>query len=319
MCLKPNIIINRHYLKICNDDKSKALSHFGNALDFYVKVDCGLCIECIQKRGKLWRTRLLDEYHYYTDNFPDKKIQFCTLTIAPEYMHLFNTRASAQKCIRLFLERYRKRYGCSFRHFICSEYGEKRGRLHYHMIGFGMLCNFKELASLWKYGRVDMQTLKGPQGLTYVSGYITKVVKADKLTHLQPFFIERDKKTYVFVSPGLGLNYCLDQFNRDWHFSGKYPRYVRVRDNGTPFALPRYYLDKIFSPIDLCRRKNDYNTQLTELPKPPFIAHKRYFDDLASFADYVRSIGGDPTLHPLQFNLLPNNIKPLFNQINYGK
>ena len=314
MCLKPRIIVNRHYLKLCDNNSSKALSLFGNALDFYVKVDCGLCVECQTKRGMSWKTRLLDEYHYHLQRFPDDKVSFCTLTVAPEHYAWFCEHTD--RAIRLFLERYRKRYGISFKHYITSEYGEKRGRLHLHMIGFRMLCNMCELRDLWKYGRVDMQTLKGPAGLTYVSGYITKIVHGDKQSNESiPYFIDAEKKTKVWVSPGFGLAYTLDPKVREWHYASRYPRYVRVRDNGSPFAVPRYYLPKLFSPLDLARRKKDYIAQSRILPSPPFKVHKSYFNSLESYFSKLHKVGGAPILFSIQFDQLNSNQKKLY----YGK
>ena len=314
MCLRPRVIVNRYYLKRCSGDHIMAESLFGSANDFYIKVDCALCVECQQKRGKQWRTRLLDEYHYHLKMFPDSKVMFCTLTVEPRYYKWFTEHTNY--AVRLFLERYRKRYGISFKHFITSEYGEKRGRLHLHMIGFRMLCNVRELRDLWKYGRVDMQTLKGPQGLTYVSGYITKIVRGDKLTGESiPYFIDEDKKTKVWVSPGLGLHYSLDPKIREWHFSGSYPRYVRVRDNGSPFAIPRYYLPKIFSPVDLARRRMSFLAQQSELPRPPFKVYNRFYNDIESYFKRLHDIGGSPLLLSPQFDLLSFNQKQLY----YGK
>lgn len=308
MCLAPRLIINRHYLKICGNNKHGAVSCFGSAPDFYVKVDCGLCVECQKKRGNNWKTRLLDEYHYHVTKFPDDKVIFGTLTIAPAFMDRFDTPVKVDKEIRKFFERYRKMFGCSFRHYLTSEYGEKKGRLHFHFIGFRMLCNIHELRRLWPFGRVDMQTLKGPQGLTYVSGYITKIVKGDKLSKDSiPFFIDKEKKTKVWVSPALGKDYTLDSVNRSFHIQRGRPVYIRQHDNGLPFGIPRYYMDKLFSPIDLARCKSDWFNQMYELPKPPFKAHKRIFNEFVSYVDYVKSIGGAPLLM-LPYSQLPTDI-----------
>ena len=308
MCLSPRLIVNRHYLKIANNSKHGAESLFGSAPDYLVKVDCGLCVECQTKRGNNWKTRLLDEYHYHKKKFPDDKVIFGTLTIAPQFMDRFDTPTKVDKEIRKFFERYRKMFGCSFRHYLTSEYGEKRGRLHFHFIGFRMLCNIAELRRLWPFGRVDMQTLKGPQGLTYVSGYITKVVKGDKLSKQSiPFFIDKSKKTKVWVSPALGKDYCLDELNRSFHSQHHKPLYIRQHSNGLPFAIPRYYLDKLFSPVDLANRKAEYLKQSFELPKPPFKAHKRTFNDFVQYVNYVRSIGGAPLLM-LSHSQLPFDI-----------
>lgn len=303
MCLRPNIIVNRHYLKICDSDRLRALKLYGQRPDFYIKVDCGICIECQKKRGANWRTRLLDEYSYYVKRFPDNKIHFCTLTYAPEYYERF--KDNPEKSVRLFLERYRKRYGKSFRHWICSEYGEKKGRLHLHMIAFGALFDIEELRSLWSYGRVDMQTLKGPQGLTYVSGYITKVVKNGKQSKDNiPLFIPKDKKTYVWTSPRFGLAYSLDYTNRFFHTQNGKLVYLRQRDNGAPFAIPRYYMNKIFSPIDLYNRRSQYFDSLFSLPKPPFKVLNHYYDDFVSYLKKVHKLGGTPLILSTQFNLL---------------
>lgn len=295
MCLSPRLIINRHYLKVANNSKLGALSLFGTAPDFYIKVDCGLCVECQKKRGNNWRIRLLDEYHYHLKKFPDDKVIFGTLTIAPQYMDRFDNPVKVDIEMRKFLERYRKMFGCSFKHYITSEYGEKRGRLHFHFIGFRMLCNINELERLWPFGRVDMQTLKGPEGLTYVSGYITKIVKGDKLSQESiPFFIEKDKKTKVWVSRALGRGYALDESNYTWHHQNGKALFFRQSSNGLPFMLPRYYYRFLFSPIQLARRKKDYFNLQFELPKPPFFAHKRRFEDLLQYINYVKSIGGKP-------------------------
>lgn len=315
MCLAPRIIVNNHYLKVCDGDRYRALCHFGTARDFYIKVDCGLCIECQRKRGNMWRTRLLDEYKYFTEKFPDRKVMFCTLTCAPEHYEWFAEHPN--EAIRLFLERYRKRYGCSFRHWITSEFGEKRGRLHLHMIAFGILCSPIELRKLWSYGRVDMQTLKGPQGLTYVSGYITKVVKGDKLSKKDiPLFITPDKKVNVWTSPGLGKGYALDYVNRNFHNQKGKQVYIRQRDNGSPFALPRYYLDKLFSPIDIYRRKQQYFVDALSLPRPPYRANTRSFESLSQYFDYVRKLGGKPLIMSVQFHLLTKQEKQSYF---YGK
>lgn len=316
MCLSPKRIVNRHYLKLADNNYTKAYQLFRYALDFYVNVDCGLCFDCQKKRGRNWRTRLLDEYYYHLHRFPESKVHFCTLTIAPKYYSLFNTNPKAIKMIRFFLERYRKRYGCSFKHFICSEYGEKRGRLHFHMIGFRMLCDIDELRDLWKYGRVDIQTLKGPQGLTYVSGYITKIVHGDKLSDENiPLFIDPSKKTFILSSPGFGLSYALDYSNRFFHCTGDRLKIVNTRYDGSPYAIPRYYKDKIFSPIDLYRMHADYISSTLKLPEPPYRAYNRTFDDFESYLSYLKSIKGFCLLSDRQYSLLPTHLKPYF----YGK
>lgn len=293
------MIVNRHYVKVAGS-LSAACNLFFNRPDFLIKVDCGLCVECMDKAAASWRTRLIDEYHYYQKQYPHRKIHFVTLTIAPEFFAEFSkSRSHSIKFIRKFFERYRKRYGCSFKHYLTSEYGEKRGRLHFHMISFGMLCDVKELRKLWGYGRVDMSILQGPKGCTYVAGYINKGVKQSKL-----YFIDNEKKGFRCVSPGIGLSYTLDASNRDYHVQHGFPVYLRQQFNGCPVPLPRYYLSKLFSPVDLYRRRSEFLRQSFELPRPPYRANHRQFGTLRSLFVYLHSVGGCPVLRAEQLKML---------------
>lgn len=297
MCLRPKAIVNRHYLKLCDGDHNASFDRYGYKHDFFVKVDCGLCVECLRKYQSTWSRRLIDEYTYYCKSHPKSTVGFCLLTIAPKYYDDFMKSPNA--FVRRFLERYRKRYGCSFKHWITSEYGEKRGRLHFHMISFGMLCGVSDLEKLWSYGWCSVSSLRGPQGITYVSKYVTKFV--DKFGSL---FLDPDKKSYRWISPGIGKSYSLDYDNRYAHFHRGDPVFMRFNDNGSPAVLPRYYYDKLFSPIDLCRRREAFFDSLLDLPMPPYRVNKHYYNDLLSYFIKLRELGGYPLFLSTQFTKL---------------
>lgn len=61
------------------------------------------------------------------------------------------------------------------RFFGCGEYGEQRGRPHYHAILFGH-AESTTIARAWTAGRIQVDTLT-PAAIAYVAGYCTKKAK----------------------------------------------------------------------------------------------------------------------------------------------
>lgn len=310
MCLRPRFIVNRYYLKLTHGDVLHAQYLYGKNVDFYIKVGCGLCVECVSRSAQCWAQRLCDHYEYLLKNGYDKsKVSFVTLTCAPEFYDDF--KKSPNVFVRRFLERYRKRYGRSFDHYIVSEYGEKRGRLHFHMVAFGMLCNAIELRKLWFYGRVDLQVLKGDEGLGYIAGYVNKKMKEEG-----DLFVDPNKKSYRWVSPGLGKAYTMDYDRRSFHIQHGHPVPFRMSSNGAPIPLPRYYYDKIFSSIDKYNLKRLYFEEQLSFPKPPYRVHRRYFTDVVSYFRELHALGGYPLLSFAQLRIL--NVSQL-NSYFYGQ
>lgn len=86
-----------------------------------------------------------------------------------------------------FIKRLRARLGeRRFRFFGCGEYGEKRGRPHYHVILFGLgHDDAREIEAAWGLGIVQVDRLE-PAAVAYVAGYTTKKVGTD------------DRSTYEF-------------------------------------------------------------------------------------------------------------------------
>ena len=300
MCINQRTIVNRRYVKLAGS-ASRAEALFRDAKDLYLSVDCGRCLPCQKKRATYWRQRLIDEYKYLVASNPDKKkrVFFVTLTIAPQYYK--RDVRHAYTLIKKFRERYRKRYGTSLRYWICSEYGEKRGRLHFHAIFFDPLFDATLLPDLWQYGRCDMSVVgdspKNPnndpdKGIAYVTKYITKYV--DK------WFINWDERSFIWCSPGIGLKYCFDNKNRSFH-SLNGGLFFRTDDTGQyPVALPRYYVSKLFSPYDLYKRSIEYMNRLHEPISFPMKVGALVFDSFIPYCEFIYSIGGSISLNPYQ-------------------
>lgn len=234
--------------------------------DFYLLVPCGRCIDCRRKRGKEWRTRLQHELMY--GDF--RTVYFITLTFSPEWYEKFEIELPAyagaprrkvnnegvSRAVRLFLERYRKKFGRSLRHFFVTERGEEKGRVHMHGLifdprpaldierskykgrtidkSYDLLVFNQRFSEIWSYGYTYVEPICC-KTVNYVTKYITKYYEHDKE------FIPK-----VFVSPGFGACFCRNRQMVDWtkKISGKDGRFCYVA--GVRRALPRYYFEKIY-------------------------------------------------------------------------
>jgi hypothetical protein len=183
-----------------------------------------------------------------------RTVYFITLTFSPEFYEKFQIEVpgsnsfskrrvsndGVSRAVRLFLERYRKRYGRSLRHFFVTERGEKGGRLHLHGLIFDpeftlhlesskysgrvvskpydLLQLNKAFAEIWSYGFTYFEPIT-QKTVNYVTKYITKYYDYDKE------FIPK-----IFVSPGFGSCFCRNRQMVDWtkKISGKDGRFCYV-------------------------------------------------------------------------------------------
>lgn len=251
-CLNPIYIKNKKYLPNKSNGGNPPPSP--DIRLNRIAVPCGKCYECRRRRGSDWRFRLLHEFA--ATNYP--KMHFVTLTFSDEsfatlYERLgsFDATAIIKRSVRLFLERYRKKYGVSLRHFFVSELGEKTDRLHIHGIIMDCKCGFYKrgkwnvdiplLASLWSYGHVFVGYCNA-KTISYVTKYITKIDSAHP-----------DFRSVLLVSPGFGASYANDDNIRIHH---SFPGFIwHVRSStGHPLAMPRYLKLKIFTEEELTER-----------------------------------------------------------------
>jgi len=101
---------------------------------------CGKCVACRINKRRIWTHRVLLEASEHVCS------SFVTLTYRPE--DLPKGATLVPRDLQLFLKRLRQRRDRGrdhFRFFGCGEYGELRGRPHYHAILFGVAgCLFAE-------------------------------------------------------------------------------------------------------------------------------------------------------------------------------
>lgn len=97
--------------------------------DLPITIACGQCRACLLEKSRQWATRCVNEASMHKDT------AYITLTYSPE-----NLPEGGNLQVRdwqLFAKRLRKQRG-PFRFMHCGEYGEEKGRPHYHALIFGI-------------------------------------------------------------------------------------------------------------------------------------------------------------------------------------
>ena len=267
-CPIPIRIINPHYKKRARDENI-SVTDFDHLPDYYLDVPCGQCYNCLQSRGNAWSLRLSLEYNYMTKEEKNNSY-FVTLTLSDDYIN-----SDPSIMIRRFLERIRKKYKRSVKHWIISEYGEDTNRLHFHGILFNLPFHRTELFHYWKYGFITIKRLT-MRRVGYVTTYVNKHLKnRGELLELPQFHQK------IWCSPGLGKKVVDDK---------RVTSHLRVEDRPVPVmynlsnrvtAIPRYLRQKFFTEKELEDLKTAYFNELHEdaIPDPPYFIGKKQYTD----------------------------------------
>lgn len=232
MCLFPRLILNKKYIgtkknkfkpPILTDERLK-----------YVAIGCGVCSECLKKKAKQWKTRLFEEYKSNEESY------FVTLTFSDESLMELSGKYEcaddneiATVAVRLFLERWRKKYKKSLRHFLITELGEENNRIHLHGLIFEHIDK-ETLESHWQYGWIYIGDYVNDSTIHYVCKYITKFIKG---------FTPK-----ILCSKGIGStlieNPIFKEFTKykDENTKDYYKLY-----NGVRVSIPSYYRNKLYT------------------------------------------------------------------------
>lgn len=256
MCYCPNVIVGTKFrgsMKKWAEDHNLTENVIRKKLEEgEVKIiPCGQCLECRLNYAKNWAARCEVESYYYKEN------HFITLTYKDEDLPVINKITGEcyrglknpidyynynkhyevanllKKDVQDFLKRLRKwankngyiedkEYG--IRYLYCGEYGENKGRPHYHMLVYGLhipdlkfhykkkgYMHFisEQIEKLWGHGLVDIGGVDY-KSCQYVARYIVKKQKDDggkfwyKGKGLAKEFINMSLK------PAIGLRYYQD-------------------------------------------------------------------------------------------------------------
>lgn len=229
-----------------------------------IKLPCKQCIGCRLEKSREWAIRLMHEYRFHTHT------SFITLTY--DEQHLPHGGSLNFKHFQDFMKRLRKQYNeTKIRFYHAGEYGERRGRPHYHAIIFGHdfedriplstqvndrgdeTWQSQHLADLWPHGaaRVGRVTF---ESCAYVARYITKKVNgANASQHYQNIDqrtgeVHRLKPEYATMSrrPGIGHQH-LHKYKQEIYDSDE----VILMRNGVGHASkPPNYYDRLLEKLD---------------------------------------------------------------------
>lgn len=143
-----------------------------------VGYPCGKCPVCMQKRANEWSLRIALECREH------EHLAFVTLTYSPEqlppdYCLVPSHISSFMKRLRTYSERMG--FDGKIRYFGVGEYGEKRGRPHYHLVIFGLPPRFwNAIRDSWRGSIVDIQIPRTIDAVaSYVAGYVVKKLYTD--------------------------------------------------------------------------------------------------------------------------------------------
>lgn len=160
--------------------------------------------------------------------------------ILPEGYELDN--AIATTAMRLFNERWRKKYKRAIRHWMVTELGHN-GTENIHLHGIVWTNQtYTEIESHWQYGHIwptkDWQTKAYVNEATV--NYITKyVTKKDEL--------HTTYRAIILTSPGIGSNYTKGYDHRNNKFKDRDTIETYTTRTGHEMSLPIYWRNKIYT------------------------------------------------------------------------
>lgn len=241
MCTQPITIKNKKY--IANKKNKWQPPKADDESLKEIEVPCGWCIECRKRKAREWSIRLQEEIKTKTYlNGVEQKPLFVTLTLsnekAKEIAEKYNidtVNELMKKCIRLTLERYRKKNKKSFKHWFTSELGEKNGRIHLHGIMWSNMTQ-EEIEKLWGYGYVYIGEYVSAKSINYITNYSMKINKENP-----------QYKPVVLCSKGIGKAFITDEVLRMKKYDNDKTSDYYTLKNGKKVALPKYYRNKIYS------------------------------------------------------------------------
>lgn len=265
MCLYPRLIKNPKYR--VNKKNGGNVPVMKDARVGYVPIGCGWCYECLKQKGNEWRVRLAEEirgqndWSFVTLTFSEESLREITEVIwkkeKVEGYLLDNEIATV--AVRRFLERWRKKYKKSLRHWFITELGHQ-GTERVHLHGVVKTRDMDEVERVWKYGWVWKGKKKNEGLVNYVNektiSYMVKYATKAEKKH-------KGYKPKILCSKGIGGKYMdrLDSKLNEFKDNGKTRDYYVTR-TGYKVGLPIYYRNKIYDEDEkeeLWLRKLDEN------------------------------------------------------------
>lgn len=204
-------------------------------------------MECRKQKAREWQVRLLEDVRH------NKNGKFVTLTFSNQSIRELAMEIKglqgydldneiATLATRRFLERWRKKYKKSLRHWLVTELGHE-GTEHLHIHGIVWTDeSLNEVEKHWRYGYVWKG--KGDRQENYVNektvNYLTKYVNKQDNQH-------KEYKPKILTSAGIGKGYLERGDSKQNIFHGEHTKEYYVTRTGHKIAMPIYWRNKIYS------------------------------------------------------------------------
>lgn len=231
-------------------------------IEKFTIVPCGHCPECVKRHSQDWATRCLLEERSLEERGIEHLTYYITLTYSDPCLPTSLSSGLPSLCkkdvsvkwLGTSLHHHFDPLGVKMKYFLCGEYGDHKGRPHYHLI-LWLVSNkpldrdetSKFLSSSWKFGISDIQIPNSPNCYSYVSRYVDKK-QLDSVTQsayeklgIQPVFL--------LVSKGIGSRYLMDHMEDIFKYG-----YIQGT-NGFRNPIPRYFFKLVEgSDVDLFKK-----------------------------------------------------------------
>lgn len=250
MCLFPKLIRNRKYT--ANKKNGGYIPPVSDERTLLVPVGCGKCMECMRQKAREWQIRMLEEIKsnkngkFITLTFNEQSLSELTKIVLDRIEdRLGDDRKEVQRIIendvatlatRRFLERWRKEYKKSVRHWLVTELGHQNTR-RIHMHGILWTDETSEtIEKVWKYGKIWVGDYVNEKTVNYIIKYVNKMDAVNK-----------GYKPKILCSAGLGKNYLKSYNARLNKYDEENTKDEYTYSNGKKAGLPIYYRNKIYS------------------------------------------------------------------------
>lgn len=210
-------------------------------------VPCGKCPACLRRKQNDWAIRILYESKCYKC-----PTLFVTLTYSEGNLPIGDEcftldKSDPIKFIHNVRQSLTRKFGKDYpkiRYFLCGEYGDRFNRPHYHCCIFGLDMALADCTrffeSIWNKGFVTVDTLT-PQRAKYVAKYCVKPHDPELYKGCQPPFALMSRM------PAIGSGILKN--NKDFVLKIiRNKQFVLYDEQGTPYAMPRYYAERLFTP-----------------------------------------------------------------------
>lgn len=259
MCLYPKLINNPKYKP--NKKNGGVVPPLTDERVKLVPIGCGKCMECMKQKANEWRVRLHEEIkhnkggYFVTYTFSDESYKELVEAVRKDGFEGYGYELDnfvATKGVRRYLERWRRKYKKSLRHWFVTELGgSNTERVHLH--GFVWTDKpMEDIVTIWKYGRVSIgyrtytrsgkAVNKGSTGFVNqrTVNYVVKYVTKTDLKH-------KEYKPKILTSSGIGKGYLKSaDANNIWYEGTETKEYYRT-EHGEKIGLPIYYRNYLFN------------------------------------------------------------------------